>query len=83
VEHGRPDPTRSEIYFGSDWSECWIGSNLELEIELSGEVACATDGGTTWQSSFQPNQTLFRANTAHDIGLRRPDLFTVATGVRT
>jgi len=72
----------SEIYFSSDWQECWIGENEELRIEISGEAAYTTDGGTTWISAFQNRQHLFRATWSHDLGLRRPSLFSVMTGVR-
>jgi HK97 family phage major capsid protein len=71
----------TEVVFSSDWTECWIGENESLVIELSGEAAYTVDG-TAWQSAFQQNQTLFRALLAHDLGLRRPQLFEVMTGVR-
>jgi HK97 family phage major capsid protein len=71
----------SEIYFGSDWNELFIGENDALRIELSAEASYSVDG-TTWNSAFQQNQTLFRAVTCHDVGLRRPQLFSVMTGVR-
>jgi HK97 family phage major capsid protein len=72
----------SEIYFSSDWQEAWIGEEDELRIAVSGEATYTTDGGATWQSAFQNRQHLFRATWVHDIGLRRPQLFTVMTGVR-
>ena len=71
----------TEIYFSSDWQECWIGENEDFAIAVSGEAAYSPDG-TTWNSAFQQNQTLFRATTHHDIGLRRPGLFTVVEGVK-
>lgn len=71
----------TELYFSSDFDEAWIGENLELEIAVSGEASYSTDG-SVWNSAFQQNQTLFRAVTSHDIGLRRPQLFSVMTGVR-
>ena len=70
------------IIFSSDWGEAWVGENEALTIELSGEASYSTDGGTTYISAFQARQTLFRATMAHDLGLRRPQLFTVMTGVR-
>jgi len=73
----------SYIVFSSDWQEAWVGENVEtLAIEASSEATYTTDGGTTWVSSFQSRQTLFRALAAHDFALRRPALFTVMTGVR-
>jgi HK97 family phage major capsid protein len=70
----------SEIYFSSDWDEVWIGEEDTLRIEVSGEATYWT--GTDWVSAFQSRQHLFRATLVHDIGLRRPQLFTVMTGVR-
>jgi HK97 family phage major capsid protein len=78
---GTSDDT-TELYFSSDWQECWIGDNQQLTIEVSAEASYTTDGGTTWRSAFQSDQTLFRAKTTHDLGLRRPHLFTVVAGVR-
>jgi HK97 family phage major capsid protein len=77
---GSSDDT-TEIFFSSDWEECWIGENEALTIELSSEASYTVDG-VAWQSAFQQNQTLFRATLHHDIGLRRPELFTVVRGVR-
>ena len=71
----------TDLYFSSDWQECWVGENEEFGIEMSSEAAYTVDG-TNWNSAFQQNQTLFRAVMHHDIGLRRPALFTVVTGVR-
>jgi HK97 family phage major capsid protein len=70
----------SEIYFSSDWQEAWVGENDTLTIEASGEATYWD--GTAWVSAFQNRQTLFRATLAHDFALRRPQLFTVMTGVR-
>jgi HK97 family phage major capsid protein len=74
-------PDTSEIFWSSDWSEAWIGEEQGLEIAVSSEASYSTDG-TTWNSAFQQQQTLFRATHCHDIGLRRPNLFSVMTGVR-
>ncbi|MEP6697899.1 MAG: phage major capsid protein [Pseudonocardiales bacterium] len=70
----------TEVYFSSDWNECWIGEEYALTIEAS-NVANYWDG-TQWVSAWQNRQTVFRAIVTHDIGLRRPQLFTVMTGVR-
>jgi HK97 family phage major capsid protein len=70
----------SDIYFSSDWSECWIGENSGLSIDASKDASYWD--GTQWISAFQNRQTLFRAVMAHDIGLRRPELFVVMRGAR-
>lgn len=62
-------------------SELIIGINQELEIDLSSEASYTPDGGTTWISSFQNNQTLFRTVLRHDIAHRRPNQVLVQTGV--
>lgn len=71
----------SLIFFSSDWQECWIGQNEQFEIQISSEAAYI-DGASNWHSAFQNDQSLFRASTHHDLGLRRPELFVVVEGVR-
>jgi HK97 family phage major capsid protein len=71
----------SEIYFSSDWREAWIGEEQALEIEASGEAAYDSGGGVI-VSAWSNRQTVFRAVTTHDLGLRRPALFSVMLGVR-
>jgi HK97 family phage major capsid protein len=71
----------SEVYFSSDWDEAWIGENETLEIAVSTEATYSADG-STWNSAFQQAQTLFRCMWTHDFALRRPQLFSVMTGVR-
>lgn len=71
----------SLIFFSSDWSECWIGQNEQFEIQISSEAAYI-DNSDVWHSSFQNDQSLFRASTHHDLGLRRTELFVVVEGVR-
>jgi HK97 family phage major capsid protein len=70
----------SEIYFSSDWTEAWVGEEDELRISVSGEATYWT--GSDWVSAFQSRQHLFRATWTHDLGLRRPSLFTCVVGVR-
>ena len=72
----------TSIIWSSDWDEAWIGENHQLELELSSEASYTPDGGATWVSSFQTNQTLFRAIAMHDFALRRPQLFVITPGVR-
>ena len=71
----------TEVVFGSDWNEAWVGENHEFELAVSGEAAYSTNG-ETWSSAFQQRQHLFRATWTHDFALRRPQLFSVMTGVR-
>jgi HK97 family phage major capsid protein len=70
------------IVFSSDWTEAWVGENESLTIEASSEATYTPDGGVTYVSAWQNRQTVFRAVTAHDFALRRPELFSVMTGVR-
>ena len=42
----------TDVYFSSDWQECWVGENEEFGIELSREAAYTVDG-TNWNSAFQ------------------------------
>ena len=80
VTRGTSNDT-SYIIFGSDWQECWVGEEQALRIDASGDASYSSDG-TTWNSAFQQRQTVFRAEWAHDIGLRRPQFFSVMGGVR-
>jgi HK97 family phage major capsid protein len=71
------------IIFSSDWRDAvWVGINQNILIEYSREAAYTTDGGTTTQYAWQQRQTVYRAEAAADIGLRRPGLVSVTTGVR-
>lgn len=72
----------SEVFWSSDWNECWIGEQKSFSIDVSAEATYSPDGGTTWVSAFQNDQSLFRARWRHDVGLRRPGLFHVLLGVR-
>jgi HK97 family phage major capsid protein len=77
---GSSDDT-TVIVFSSDWNEGWVGENEALTLEVSTEASYTVDG-TTWVSSYQNDQSLFRAKLAHDIAPRRPQLVTTVTGVR-
>ena len=68
------------VIFSSDWQELFVGENQAMTIELSGEASYWD--GAAWQSSFQNQQTLFRASRTVDYALRRLQLFTVLSGVR-
>jgi HK97 family phage major capsid protein len=72
----------SYVIFSSDWNEAWVGENLGLTLEASGEATYSPDGGVTHISAWQQRQTVFRALAAHDFALRRPGFFTVMEGVR-
>ena len=72
----------SEIYLSSDWSEFWVGMDGDIRIEISTEASYTPDGGTTWVSSFQNDQSLFRCILWLDGAPRRPQLFSVMTGAR-
>jgi len=71
----------SQIIFSSDWNEAFYGAWQALAIDASTEAAYTPDGGTTWISSFQNQQTLFRATTWCDFTLRRPERFVVVNGI--
>ena len=62
-------------------AEAVVGINREMEITVSDEASYTTDGGTTWQSAFQNNQTLFKATMRHDVAHRRPPQIILQTGV--
>jgi HK97 family phage major capsid protein len=68
--------------FGSDWQEAWVGENLDLVIEASDAATYSSDGGVTHVSAWQQRQTVFRAVSAHDFALRRPEFFVVSEGIR-
>jgi len=57
----------TEVYFG-DWNEVMIGETLQLALDTSTEGSYFN--GTTLVSAFSTDQTLFRARTRHDLGLR-------------
>lgn len=57
-----------------DMNQLVVGLNRDLVIEASSEAAYTPDGGTTWISSFQNNQTLFKATLRHDINHRYPNI---------
>lgn len=62
-------------------AETIVGINREMEITTSDEASYTPDGGTTWISAFQNNQTLFKAVMRHDIAHRRPAQIIVQSGV--
>ena len=62
-------------------AELIVGENQDLEISVSDQASYTPDGGTTWISAFQNNQTLFRAVLRHDIAHRRPTQVIVQSGV--
>jgi HK97 family phage major capsid protein len=70
----------TEMYL-VNMAETIVGENMSLEIDVSSEASYTPDGGTTWISSFQNAQTLFRAIMRHDITHRRPSQVVVQAGI--
>lgn len=62
-------------------AEAIVGENQDLEIAVSDQATYTPDGGTSWISAFQNNQTLFRAVLRHDIAHRRTNQVIVQHGV--
>lgn len=75
-DHGRTNET--EIYF-ADFDDVVIGEAMNLRIDASME-ASYIDGGTL-VSAFSQDQTVVRAITEHDFGVRRPVSVCVMNGV--
>lgn len=75
-DHGRTAET--EIYF-ADFDDVVIGEAMNLRVEASQE-ASYMDGGTL-VSAFSQDQTVVRAITEHDFGVRRPVSVMVMNGV--
>ena len=69
----------TEILFSSDWQEAYYLEWEGIALASSSEAAYTPDG-TTWISSFQSYQTLFRLIGRHDLLVRRPQFFVVSTG---
>jgi HK97 family phage major capsid protein len=70
----------TEVYFSSDWNEAFVGQEQALLIDVSNEASYWD--GSQWVSAYQNRQHVFRCVWTIDFGLRRPQLFTVMTGVR-
>lgn len=71
------------VIFG-DFSEVWIGENLGLTIEAADQATYVTvdgEGNEVVHSAWQNRQHVFRAVTAHDLAIRRPQWVVVAEGV--
>lgn len=64
---GAGNTTGTEVYFG-DWAEVMIGETMQLALDTSTEGSYFN--GSTLVSAFSTDQTLFRARTRHDMGLR-------------
>jgi HK97 family phage major capsid protein len=80
VTKGSSTDTTS-LLFGSDWQEAWVGVEEALTINISREAGYKDQEGD-WQSAFQNRQTLWLAESVTDIKLRRPQWFSVMSGVR-
>lgn len=75
-DHGRTGET--ELYF-ADFDDVVIGEAMNLRVEASQE-ASYMDGGSL-VSAFSQDQTVVRAITEHDFGVRRPVSVMVMNGV--
>lgn len=75
-DHGRTNET--EIYF-ADFDDVVIGESMNLRIDASQEAAYMD--GATLISAFSQDQTVVRAITEHDFGVRRPVSVMVMNGV--
>lgn len=70
----------SEVYL-ADFSQCLIAENSDLEIAVSTEASYVDAQGQTI-SAFQQNQTLMKAITRHDFGVRHDQAISILTNVR-
>jgi HK97 family phage major capsid protein len=71
----------STIIFSSDWSELFIGDWQLFSVDSSQEASYTPDGGTTWISAYQSQQTVVRATLWADMAIRRPAAFVLAGGI--
>lgn len=62
-------------------NELVVGLNQDMAIDVSNDASYTPDGGTTWVSAFQNNQTLFRSVLRHDIAHRYPTQVVIQQGV--
>lgn len=78
-DHGRTtNGGETEIYF-ADFDDVIIGEATTLRLDASTE-ASYIDGGSL-VSAFSQDQTVIRAITEHDFGVRRPESVCVMNGV--
>lgn len=70
----------SEVYL-ADFANCIIAENSDLEIAVSTEASYIDAQGQTI-SAFQQNQTLMKAITRHDFGVRHDQAVSILTGVK-
>ena len=75
-DHGRTG--ESEIYF-ADWDDVVIGESMNLRVDASQEASYMD--GATLISAFSQDQTVVRAITEHDFGVRRDVSVCVMNGV--
>jgi HK97 family phage major capsid protein len=64
-----------------DMAQLVVGLNQEMVVEVSTDASYTPDGGTTWVSSFQNNQTLFKSTLRHDINSLYPSQIIQQEGV--
>ena len=70
------------LVLGSDWAtESFLGVSLDLEIDVSQEASYTPDGGVSYVSAYQADESLLRALWWCDWVIRRPRLWTVLSGI--
>lgn len=78
-DHGRTtNGGETEIYF-ADWDDVVIGESMALRVDASQEASYMD--GATLVSAFSQDQTVVRAITEHDFGVRRDVSVCVMNGV--
>ena len=70
----------SSIILG-DWSQLLIGEQTSMQVDVFDQAALVENGDVL--SAMSRDTTFLRLLSIHDIGLRQPSAFVVATGVKT
>lgn len=70
----------SSIILG-DWSQLLIGEQTSMQVDVFDQAALVDNGDVL--SAMSRDTTFLRLLSIHDIGLRQPSAFVVATGVKT
>ena len=70
----------SSIILG-DWSQLLIGEQTSMQVDVFDQAALVDSGDVL--SAMSRDTTFLRLLSIHDIGLRQPSAFVVATGVKT
>jgi HK97 family phage major capsid protein len=72
--------TASSIVYG-DFAELFYAEWDALSLDSSSEASYTPDGGTTWISSFQAQQVVFRSTLWCDAQVRRAASFVIQPGI--